>query len=92
MKSCRFQQQMEITSSAILRLQRQSKHIGEILTVIQEVVDQTNLLSLNASIISGSGRKSWSGIFRGGGRNQSSCQPDFGINERNRTIYQDHSV
>lgn len=46
------QQQMEITSSAILRLQRQSKHIGEILTVIQEVVDQTNLLSLNASIIS----------------------------------------
>lgn len=46
------QQQMEITSSAILRLQRQSKHIGEILTVMQEVVDQTNLLSLNASIIS----------------------------------------
>ncbi|GAK57084.1 methyl-accepting chemotaxis sensory transducer, putative [Candidatus Vecturithrix granuli] len=46
------QQQMEITSSAILRLQRQSRHIGEILTVIQEVVDQTNLLSLNASIIS----------------------------------------
>ena len=47
-----IQQQMEITSSAILRLQRQSKHIGDILNVIQEVVDQTNLLSLNASIIS----------------------------------------
>lgn len=47
-----IQQQMEITSEAILRLQRQSKHIGDILNVIQEVVDQTNLLSLNASIIS----------------------------------------
>ena len=46
-----IQEQMEIASAAILRLQRESKHIGEILEVIQEVVDQTNLLSLNASII-----------------------------------------
>jgi methyl-accepting chemotaxis protein len=36
---------------SINRLSRYSARIGEFLSVIQEVVDQTNLLSLNASII-----------------------------------------
>ncbi len=36
---------------AINRLSRHSARVGEFLSVIQEVVEQTNLLSLNASII-----------------------------------------
>ena len=36
---------------SINRLSRHSARVGEFLSVIQEVVDQTNLLSLNASII-----------------------------------------
>jgi len=36
---------------AINRLSRYSARVGEFLSVIQEVVEQTNLLSLNASII-----------------------------------------
>lgn len=36
---------------SINRLSRYSARVGEFLSVIQEVVDQTNLLSLNASII-----------------------------------------
>ena len=36
---------------SINRLSRYSTRVGEFLSVIQEVVDQTNLLSLNASII-----------------------------------------
>lgn len=44
-------QQMQTASEAILRLQRQSEKIGEILDVIQNVVHQTSLLALNASII-----------------------------------------
>jgi methyl-accepting chemotaxis protein len=37
--------------NAINRLSRHSARVGEFLSVIQEVVEQTNLLSLNASII-----------------------------------------
>lgn len=37
--------------ASINRLSRFSVRVGEILTIIQEVVEQTNLLSLNASII-----------------------------------------
>lgn len=42
---------VEEASRAIEDLGRQSREIGKILTVIDEVADQTRLLSLNASII-----------------------------------------
>jgi methyl-accepting chemotaxis protein len=42
---------MGVASEAILRLQRQSQTIQDILNVIHNVVDQTNMLALNASII-----------------------------------------
>lgn len=46
-------EQSSITSFAsISRLSVQSEQVGQILTVIHDVVEQTNLLSLNASIIS----------------------------------------
>lgn len=41
----------EESFESINRLSRYSARVGEFLSVIQEVVDQTNLLSLNASII-----------------------------------------
>jgi methyl-accepting chemotaxis protein len=40
-----------VSFDAINRLSRHSARVGEFLSVIQEVVEQTNLLSLNASII-----------------------------------------
>lgn len=52
-----FQAMQEIVASneesfeSINRLSRYSARVGEFLNVIQEVVEQTNLLSLNASII-----------------------------------------
>lgn len=46
-----IQATVEEASRAIEDLGRQSREIGSILTVIDEVADQTRLLSLNASII-----------------------------------------
>ena len=46
-----IQATVEEASKAIEDLGRQSREIGSILTVIDEVADQTRLLSLNASII-----------------------------------------
>jgi len=46
-----IQSTVEEASRAIEDLGRQSREIGTILTVIDEVADQTRLLSLNASII-----------------------------------------
>jgi methyl-accepting chemotaxis protein len=41
----------DVSFASINRLSRYSVRVGEFLSVIQEVVEQTNLLSLNASII-----------------------------------------
>jgi methyl-accepting chemotaxis protein len=41
----------DVSFESINRLSRHSARVGEFLSVIQEVVEQTNLLSLNASII-----------------------------------------
>ncbi len=42
--------QTEVLSETINRLSENSKHIGEILTVINDIANQTNLLALNAAI------------------------------------------
>jgi methyl-accepting chemotaxis protein len=43
------QQELEITSS-ITNLAQQSKQVGEIIIIIKEIAEQTNLLALNAAI------------------------------------------
>ncbi|MFQ5455093.1 MAG: methyl-accepting chemotaxis protein [Nitrospirota bacterium] len=47
----RIKETVEITSEVVNRLGERSKHIGKILTVIDEVTKQTNLLALNAAIL-----------------------------------------
>ena len=42
--------QTEVLSDTINRLSENSNHIGEILTVINDIANQTNLLALNAAI------------------------------------------
>jgi len=46
----RIQQQMETISSTIANLNEQSQAIGEIIGVVDDVADQVNILSVNASI------------------------------------------
>ncbi len=46
----RIQQQMETISTTIANLNEQSQAIGEIIGVVDDVADQVNILSVNASI------------------------------------------
>lgn len=42
--------QLEASSEIVLRVDQHSQNIGQILSVIQEIAEQTNLLALNAAI------------------------------------------
>lgn len=46
----RIQEQMEFIAQSIIRLSEQSKDIGEIITTVNSLAEQSNLLAVNAAI------------------------------------------
>ena len=58
----RIRETVEQSVSAINRLGSRSEQVGEILTVISEVTDQVNLLSLNAAILAAQAGESGRGF------------------------------